>query len=87
MTFRVARENGGTIGAGVHNVATLPEGFRPTEYLSHAVASKMNGDDMGTAWVDANGGIFCNTAVEMPQSSGNDPTLWYGFAGTIVFVA
>lgn len=87
VTFRVARENGGAISAGIHKVATLPDGFRPAGYLSRAVISKMDGDNMGSAWVDTNGGVYCNTGAEIPQSSGSTPDLWHGFAGTFVFVA
>lgn len=87
VTFRVAKTNGAAISAGTNHVATLPEGFRPVGYFTHAAVAIMKDNLVCAAWIDTNGWVMCNTSMDIPQSSGSEPALWAGFAGTFVFVA
>ena len=87
VTFRVAKTNGAAISAGINHVATLPEGFRPVGYFPHAAVAIMKDNLVCAAWIDTNGWVMCNTSMDIPQSSGSEPALWAGFAGTFVFVA
>ena len=86
VVFRVAREDKQSLSPGNHQVATLPAGFRPVGYYPNGV-SKIFGGTTGNVWIDEAGAIWENNAETIPESSGDDPSLWKGVSATVVFVA
>lgn len=84
VTFRIARSGGAEISATPHPIATLPEGYRPVGYASHAAASTMSAIP-AVLWVGDDGVIYASAAQEVPASSDPNSANWTGFAGTMVF--